>query len=129
MGYFSCNLHATYNEERDVWVIEDELTYFTALLPEKHVTVPIGFETDLASVPRFFWRIFPKSGRWNRAAVVHDYLYKTGMVSRSIADSIFLEAMGILEVGAISRYVMWAAVRSFGWCPWKKCRRLDILRT
>ena len=47
-------------------------------LGERVIEVPQGFETDFASVPRFFWRVVPPWGRYSPAAVVHDYLYSTG---------------------------------------------------
>ena len=40
------------------------------------VTVPAGFVTDLASVPRLLWAIVPRDGLHNGAAVVHDFLYQ-----------------------------------------------------
>jgi len=40
------------------------------------VTVPAGFVTDLASVPRLLWAIVPRDGLYNGAAVVHDFLYQ-----------------------------------------------------
>lgn len=37
-------------------------------------TVPSGFVTDLASVPRALSALVPIGGRWDRAAIVHDWL-------------------------------------------------------
>ena len=64
------------------------------------IEVPAGFETDFASVPRLFWRVVPPWGRYSPAAVVHDYLYHTGKVSRLAADRVFLELMAALGVPA-----------------------------
>jgi hypothetical protein len=82
------------------------------------IEVPEGFETDFASVPRLFWRIVPPWGRYSPAAVAHDYLYSTGKVSRKEADGIFLELMERLTVPLWKRYVMYWAVRLFGWFAW-----------
>jgi hypothetical protein len=84
------------------------------------IKVPAGFVTDYASIPWLLTPIFHPRGRYNRAAVVHDYLYKTGAVSRAVADAIFLEAMQILGVGFCRRYLMYWAVRRFGWIHYKK---------
>lgn len=84
------------------------------------IDVPQGFETDFASVPRLFWRIVPPWGRYSPAAVVHDYLYHTGKVSRKKADGIFLELMAKLAVPLWKRYVMYWAVRLFGWFAWNR---------
>ena len=39
------------------------------------ITVPAGFVTDFASTPRAIWAILPPTGRYQLAAVVHDFLY------------------------------------------------------
>ena len=36
--------------------------------------VPAWFKTDLASVPRIAWYLFPPSGEYAAAAALHDYL-------------------------------------------------------
>jgi hypothetical protein len=82
------------------------------------IRVPAGFETDFASVPRFFWRILPPWGRYGKAAVVHDYLYGSHACTRERADEIFLEAMTVLGVPAWKRNVMYRAVRWFGQAAW-----------
>ncbi|MDD7911243.1 MULTISPECIES: DUF1353 domain-containing protein [Pseudovibrio] len=89
----------------------------------RYVLVPMGFETDLASVPRpFRWLISP-GGLHAKAAVVHDYLYEFGVIrgpngpekpTRKQADDIFLEAMEVLKVPYIRRHAMYRAVRMFG---------------
>jgi hypothetical protein len=38
------------------------------------ITVPAGFVTDFASVPKLFWNLLPPTGRYGKAAVVHDVL-------------------------------------------------------
>lgn len=85
--------------------------------------VPIGFETDFASVPRIFWRIIPPWGCWSPAAVVHDYLYAHNGCSRKKADQIFLDIMIQLEVPKWPRTLMYWAVRLFGWRPWNQYRK------
>jgi hypothetical protein len=60
--------------------------------------VPAGRITDLASVPRILWAIYPPFGRYTRAAVIHDDLYdghrrRKARYSRMYADAIFYEAM------------------------------------
>lgn len=76
--------------------------------------VPRGFQTDFASIPRVFWRVLPPTGRYGKAAVVHDFLYRTNAVPRWRADGVFLEAMGLLDVPFVVRLSMWLAVRLFG---------------
>lgn len=90
------------------------------------ITVPTGFLTDGASIPRLFWNILGPHGPWFRAAVVHDFLYNPKStqhfpgIDRRMADSIFLEAMKDCGVGWLSRTTIFTAVRSFGWLPYKR---------
>ncbi|MEO5842937.1 MAG: DUF1353 domain-containing protein [Acidimicrobiales bacterium] len=51
-------------------------------------TVPAGFRTDLASVPRAFVWLLPRYGRYTRAAILHDYLWRnTALLQVSRADA------------------------------------------
>ena len=84
--------------------------------------VPAGVTTDFASVPRLFWRMIPPWGRYSIAAVVHDYLYQTGGVSRKEADRIFLSIMKQLNVPFWKRQAMYYAVRIGGWKAWNEHR-------
>ena len=80
------------------------------------IVVPVGFKTDLVSAPWFFTRIIPSTGKYNEAAVVHDYLCflaNQRLCDRKKADKIFLEAMIDLEVGKIKRSVMYFGVRFY----------------
>lgn len=95
------------------------------------ITVPSGFCTDFASVPRGLWNVFPPAGRYAPAAVLHDFLYQHGQVltadlaveiSRAYADSVLRRASGDLGVSWIVRAWMWAGVRTAGWLIWKKYR-------
>lgn len=94
------------------WTLDSAFSYDSSV---GTLTVPAGFVTDFASVPRLFWNILPPFGRYGKAAIVHDYLYRTpGYVSRPVADALFLEAMKVLGVGRLIRYTMYLAVRAFG---------------
>lgn len=90
------------------------------------IKIKKGFVTDFASVPRFFWRILPPTGKYNVAAIVHDYLYMTGEVSKESADKIFLILMKHLKVSRWKRKVMYKAVRYFGKTAWDKHRKNKI---
>ena len=81
--------------------------------------IPAGFVTDFASVPRCFWFILPPMGRYGKAALLHDWLYYTKYLPRSEADRVFLEVMLMMGVRSWKAYVMYSAVRLFGWIKWK----------
>lgn len=88
----------------------------------RFIIVPKGFRTDGASVPRCLWAIFPSTGRYMRAAVLHDYLYsrlRGGLphpeaASRRDADRELRLAMAACGVDSVSRFLIWGAVRLFG---------------
>ena len=80
------------------------------------VTVPKGFETDLASVPSQLWGLFPPADRYSEAAVLHDWEIAQAGRDRSLraaADNRFLRTMAVSNVHALRRYPMYWAVRSF----------------
>jgi hypothetical protein len=87
------------------------------------LTVPVGFETDFASIPRFLWAIYPPAGKWGKAAVVHDWLYASGDRTRLECDEIFKDAMEILGVPWLRRQVMYRAVRLGGGAAWDRHRK------
>lgn len=86
------------------------------------VIVPTGFETDGATVPRFLWPLLPMTGRYLRAAVLHDFLYsrlRQGtphpyVTTRKAADRLFLDAMRVVGVERPRRWILYLAVRAFG---------------
>jgi hypothetical protein len=102
------------------WELLTAFVYHVGQYPSAHViTVPAGFVTDLASVPRFLWVVFPPHGRYAKAAIVHDWLYSHGNVSRKQADLIFLEGMLVLGVPHWKARVLYFAVRLFGGAHFK----------
>jgi hypothetical protein len=90
----------------------------TCVVDGQIITVPEGFDTDFASIPAFAWPVAEKLGRYNRAAILHDYLYKDGRFSRKMADQVFLAGMKYLGVPAWRRRLMYWAVRAAGWHSW-----------
>lgn len=83
------------------------------------ITVPKGFITDFASVPVVANWFIPKSGQYDPAAVIHDWLYFKKDRPRSECDGIFCEAMKVLGVSKSKAQTMYIALRTFGWIAWK----------
>lgn len=86
------------------------------------ITVPAGFVTDFASVPRLPFAYWLMGGTARGPAIIHDFCYATHVLSRRQADAVFFEAMVDAGLWAWRRWPMWAAVRLFGWLAWKKDR-------
>jgi hypothetical protein len=90
------------------------------------ITVPAGYVTDFASVPKLFWTFgIDPFGKPARAALIHDFLYsyagscKTPPYTKKEADRIFYDAMGVLGVNGFKRWIMWKAVQAGGKGAWK----------
>lgn len=87
------------------------------------VTVPVGFITDLTSVPPLFRGLVSRAGPWLEAAVVHDYLYvawqdvqgaQPRAQDRKFADDIMFAAMEAANVSTWRKWSIYAAVRLLG---------------
>jgi len=153
MGEYNNKIMAEFNPPKK-WVLGRELSYTTEGLTTEdvealrgvgiettkeqigtelcdRVTVPNGFVTDLASVPRaMWWLIAPFDVA--RAAIIHDLLYKTirqyrwkyGTEQDSVlvkaakiaADKVFLLGMKDAEpkIPGWKSYLSWKAVDLFG---------------
>ena len=74
------------------------------------ITVPAGFESDLASVPSWALRLID-AGALARAALLHDYLRERLSFSKIEGDAIFLTAMAADDVKPWQRELVLAAVR------------------
>jgi len=94
------------------WEVYEPLIYERSV--DDVITVPIGFVSDIASIPKPLWSILPPNGRYAKAAFLHDFLYFSKKRSRKECDFIFLEAMQVLGVSWLKRRIMFAAVRVFG---------------
>ena len=150
MGYYNAKIMAEFCPPKQ-WILGRDLTYTTKDLTAEEVkslqavgikvvrntnktesiTVPTGFVTDLASVPRaMWWLIAPFDVA--RAAIVHDILYK-GIrqyrwkmkdnedkelikKAKKAADRVFLLAMNDANprVAGWKKYCSWKAVDLFG---------------
>ena len=79
-------------------------------------TVPAGYLTDLASVPRFLTWLVPVAGIHDRAAIVHDYFCTAledgkPVVPARDADGIFRRMLRELGVPTVRRWLYFVGVR------------------
>lgn len=86
----------------------------------KVITVPKGFKTDFASIPRIFRTLIHGHDRTRKPAVIHDYLYDRAIGTRKEADKIFLEALEESGVSSVKRRAMYWAVRIGGRGSWSR---------
>lgn len=85
-------------------------------------TVPAGFETDGASIPRWLWPVcgHPLQAPRVVAAIVHDFLYGGGdpEATREDADDLYRDMQIALGIPRWKAYVEWAALVMFGKSHW-----------
>ncbi|MEB0968034.1 DUF1353 domain-containing protein [Citrobacter braakii] len=96
------------------WRLVEPFEFWLTDSPDDVIHVPAGYVTDLASVPRLLWSVFPPHGRYAKAAIIHDWLYDNALRTKAEADLIFLDAMKVLKVPCWRRWVIYCAVRIFG---------------
>ncbi len=120
MSEFTTPLVVSPLRDGRTWIIKEQFTYHVGEHPsEETLTVPVGFHTDFASVPKIFWALIYPYGKQGKAAVIHDYCYAIGYESRKRSDDIFREALEVLEVKPWKRFLMYWAVRIFAGVAWK----------
>ena len=117
------------------FLIDDEFYLLTPFeyISEKwgHIVSPAHELTDGATIPRWLWVIVgsPWSGRYPRAAVIHDKLCKSQghipytqiRMTKKEVDQLFLEMMKFLGVKFYKRQKMYRAVRlNRGKFEWEK---------
>ena len=77
-------------------------------------TVPKGFVTNFASIPKILWSVYGPIGTATKASVIHDYLYSNASVSRLKADQIFRDGIVTVDGKKTKANVFYRAVRTFG---------------
>ena len=84
---------------------------------EGNYTAPAGFVTDFASIPQVLRSLLDSRGT-EKAATLHDYLYRKQVVPRAMADRLFYDALRSCGVGWIKARLLWAGVRVGGWASY-----------
>jgi len=97
------------------------------------ITIPAGYRFDLASVPRWAWRLVAPFELSLVAPLVHDVLYEqlgradmdsdAPALTRKQVDQVFLHLMEREGIPAFRRRLAYRAVRMGGGMPWKKNQR------
>ena len=106
------------------WILEEPFQYYTDIFPARRIiSIKAGFETDFASIPKLFLPFLSYKDKFNKAAVVHDYLYASKQFSRKDADRMFLEGLLVLKIPKWKAYIFYMLVRLFGWYRWNKTKQ------
>jgi hypothetical protein len=119
MGEFINDLKVEYLDGKR-WRVVEDFTFVYQRKDKQHtITVPKGFITDFASIPRWLWLISGTVGKYNKAAVLHDYLYEAQIMSRLDSDRLYRKMM----IPILPAWKVWAAyhvVRGVSWYHWNK---------
>ncbi|MDD5006356.1 MAG: DUF1353 domain-containing protein [Candidatus Omnitrophica bacterium] len=128
MSKFLTELSANLKSNSDtIWVIDKPLRYKSDLLG-CIVDVQPGFNTDYASVPRIPIAFTLFASKTHREPVIHDYLYRRDsipVVSFSVANKVFLEAMTAQGKGFFTRWAMYIGVCVGGYFSFHKKKVTD----
>jgi hypothetical protein len=104
---------------RGNWEVQKPLVYETDLRPND-IIVPVGFQTDFASVPRLPYIFLIVGDIAQEAAVIHDYLYETQILGRRDADRVLREAALVTGCKWHQAWILYIGVRIGGWYGWNK---------
>ncbi len=112
MNRFPNLLQVELQPDRKTWRL---LAPFSYLDPGHGlVTVPSGFISDFASVPRLPLTYALLGAYGHAAAVLHDWLYSTTALSRAEADCVFFNALRSSGIARWRAWLMYAGVRLGG---------------
>ncbi|KII34841.1 hypothetical protein NL64_06135 [Pseudomonas fluorescens] len=108
----------------------DELIFLDDLVGV--VKVPAGFGTDFASIqclntPLLFWLYALLVGYGNKAATVHDYLYRNGKHTRAICDEVFYRALIAEGVPKMRAILLYQGVRIGGGSSYNIARQVPSI--
>ncbi len=118
----------TYDVQKKVWRLEED---YSCPHRGSTITVPQGFEFDLASVPRVFWPLISPFDLSIAGPLIHDFLYRHGgkppagsivplrEYTRRETDAVFRDIMREEGVAGWRRVAAYWAVRIFGRKAWK----------
>ncbi len=79
-----------------------------------NIDIPVGFFSDLASIPPKLRSLIPQMGIYNHAVIVHDICYDRQLYPRRTCDLIMNEIMKELGVKDRTRRLMYVGVRIGG---------------
>jgi len=105
-----------------LWKQTDILIYYSERY-KGYLMSPEGTETDLGSIPRIAWMLFPLIDDYDPATVIHDAGYHNKLqtimgrrvfTTKEVIDNIFLEAMISLGVDKDKAKIMYDMVKRFG---------------
>jgi len=105
--------------ELDVRVLESgtdflllsQFVFNSSTLDFDDIIVPSGFVTDFTSGNILSHIFVPRTGKYTKASVIHDFMLKSPKYSKCQADIVFHEALLLLEVNRFKARGMFLGVK------------------
>jgi hypothetical protein len=108
-----------------IFAIADHPFRYKSDYAKRMFTVPVGFTTDFASVPRIVPAIYALLGDTaHEPATVHDWLYYAAVTTREAADNVLREAIMVFGIPAWRATLFFWGVRLGGWAAWNGHRKV-----
>ena len=112
-SYFASELYSELRPDcENIEILHEPLLFWSARLQEM-ITIPVGFQSDAASVPRVPIIYEAYGNRAHREGFLHDYLFRVDCcpnVSWMTANKIFLDAMRCRNKSWFTRTAMFLGV-------------------
>lgn len=103
------------------WILRDSLIFnYVNGGVTSTITVPSGFVSDLASIPKVLRPVLNRNGKSRSPSVLHDYLYSTAKYSRKESDCIYYKALRSVGMSWVVANVYHLGVRLFGSSSYNK---------
>lgn len=99
------------NQEPAIFMVAHPLT-FKPNGTDAQIQVPMGFVTDLASIPKALWWWEAPHERTLAPAILHDYLYWVQTCSKDEADAVMYLAMKEVGMEGLDIKAIYAGIRT-----------------
>lgn len=107
------------------WILLEALNYQIGDTDDI-LTVPAGFVTDFASIPKALWSLgLSPHGRYSRAAIIHDFLYWSQVCTKTQSDRLLVLAMKESNVAKVKEKTIFAGVKVGGASSWAENKKLS----
>lgn len=112
MQGFDRDLIRTDSRDGHHFIVVEPFSYTTRA--GQMIIIPAGTQTDGASTPHALWPTLPPFGKYWKAAILHDHLYRNEQRPREECDRLLLEAMESLGVDQVTGRIIYGGVVAGG---------------
>lgn len=107
-------------KSKKYWKLTQPIT--VELSNGKIISIPIGFEYDMASVPKFLWSFIRPFNDGLLGYLIHDYLYinkdKHNLTRKECDEEMLIWCNVVNHTGKFDNKLRYVFVRALGWLYW-----------